>query len=450
MKQRPLTAMEVAEGLNNWHPWKARTEDKTLYYYDEKLGYYKEAGAYLDEQIVEYLKNDRETTITRTFAAEVYFNLVITNYVKEEHAVPNELICVKNGVLNILTGELTPHTDKYFFLQRVEANWNPKADCPKIKKFLSEIVEEKHATTLLEFAAYCLWKEYPIQKALIAVGEGKNGKSVWTTLLAKFLGEENCVSLSLQRICEDKFARSRLYGKLAVFDADLPNTPIKNAVIFKQATGGDLIDGEMKFKNGFNFRNYAKFFFGTNAVPRTYDKTYAYFRRWVMVKFSRKFEGKDANPNLGKELMAPEEIEGLLRESVDRLKPLLERGDFTYAQTPDELEDEYMRASDPVTAFVAYECDLDGELVVLKTDLYAAYTRFCREKNYAQVMNLVGFSMALNKVIDVRDTDKNVNGKRLKAWRGLALKNKPVEEVEVKEEKTTKLLDNYDTMGDTL
>ena len=46
----------------------------------------------------------------------------------------------------------------------------------------------------------------------------------------------------------------------------------------------------------FVFRNDAKLIFSANALPGTSDRSYAFYRRWVIVPFEQTFNGEGGNP----------------------------------------------------------------------------------------------------------------------------------------------------------
>ena len=146
---------------------------------------------------------------------------------------------------------------------------------------------------LQEIIGYCLYKGYPIQKAIMLVGSGSNGKSVFIQLLQHFLGVYHCASNSLQKLAVNRFSLSSLHGKLANLFADLSSSSLSDTSIFKMLTGGDLIQAEKKFKDEFSFTNYAKLIFSANAIPKSPDDSDAFFRRWIIIVFPFKFTGKN-------------------------------------------------------------------------------------------------------------------------------------------------------------
>ncbi|MCC6014672.1 MAG: hypothetical protein LM564_03090, partial [Desulfurococcaceae archaeon] len=84
---------------------------------------------------------------------------------------------------------------------------------------------------LYEIIGYTLLAgEYPLNKAVMLVGEGRNGKSTYLELVKRLLGSGNVVSVKLQDLTNDRtrFSIYSLYGKLANIFADLPSEALRN------------------------------------------------------------------------------------------------------------------------------------------------------------------------------------------------------------------------------
>ena len=106
--------------------------------------------------------------------------------------------------------------------------YDPNAECPLIQKFLEEITGSKEdAEILIEVIGYCLYRSYPIQKALMLVGDGANGKTTFLRLLTRFLGHQNVSNRSLHELETNRFAKASLFGKLANIYDDLPDKTLR-------------------------------------------------------------------------------------------------------------------------------------------------------------------------------------------------------------------------------
>lgn len=414
-----LTPADAANILLEELTWTARRDDDAIFLYHPTKGIFTQGESYSRELTAQLA--DRWAT------PRMYSDAIGVLASKAYDAVPEpplNLLAVENGVLNLETRQLSEFSSEYLFLQRLPVKFVPGLTCPNIEKFLSDVVSPEHKTTLIEFAGFCLWRSYRIEKAIIAPGTGANGKSIYSALLSTFLGKENTTDLTLQTLCENRFASANLHGKLANFAPDLPSDALRDVGIFKGLTGGDAIAGEHKFKRPFQFTNYAKFFFGCNQIPRTNDRSDGYMRRFIIVPFPNQFlpgsPGTKNREQLLAELTTPKELSGFLNLALDGLASILKNGRFTHEQTIAEIRETYLKASEPVTAFVYDACELDPAAEITKAGLYAAYAEFCRSRNYA-IENEIKFGRSLKQVADVQDCQLGTKP-RVTAWRGIRLK----------------------------
>jgi phage/plasmid-associated DNA primase len=199
--------------------------------------------------------------------------------------------------------------------------------CPKIMKFLHDIVESDDVEVILDFMAYCLWRDYTFANWLLFNGSGHNGKSVLLNLIERFLGKENISAESLERLLNERFSPALLFQKLANIDADVSgDILIKSTGKIKKLTGNDEYPGEFKYKTPFKFRNFAKLIFSCNEIPKTDDMTDAFFRRLIIINFVQQFLAELDDPHILDKICTEEEFSGLLRELLGRLPRIIDRG----------------------------------------------------------------------------------------------------------------------------
>jgi putative DNA primase/helicase len=424
------------------------SDSEEVYWFDEKEGLWRANGEVIIKEI--------GTSLLEAKTKQAYLNETI-GYIKSKTYTDRKvfdspqlnLISLQNGVLDLNTVQLIPYSPEHYFTSKLNVKYDSQADCPKIRKFLSEIVAADDVDLLVEFAGYCLYRKYPIQKAFMLVGDGANGKSTFLALLHAFLTAENISSVSLQDLERNRFASANLYRKLANIYADLPSIALRNPGLFKMLTGGDTIPGEKKFKNQFFFVNFAKLIFSANRVPFVVDESSAFFRRWIIVNFPFKFEGDKANHMILKELTTEEELSGFLNLALKGLQKVLQK-DFSYTKSTEETREAYIRASDPIGAFVL-DCIIQSPTdYVTKDELYDAYSSYCRNRKLL-VMDKAVFSKNLRRYVQVEDYRPTIEGRRVQSWNGIKLVN-PVEDVKgdsylnsVEDTEETKIKSNLDT-----
>lgn len=304
------------------------------------------------------------------------------------------LINLKNGVYNLDTKQLEPHSPDLFFTVQIPVEYNPEAKCDNIALFLCETLRKEDITLVLQAAGYLLISDYSIQKALMFAGSGGNGKGTLSRVLIAFLGRENVSNESLQTLNMDRFSSANLFGKLANIFSDLPDSAIYDDYMFKSLTGGDRIPAERKFQNRFYFDNKARLIFSANTLPRHPKAGYAWNRRWAIIDFPRTFEGRLDDKELDAKLQTAEELSGLLNLALWSLQWLLETKELYYSKTPDEVGEEYLLKSDSLAAFLKeYTVPTDDD--ILKTTLYNVYLEWTRIIKIKSVLpaNILGKSM---------------------------------------------------------
>lgn len=348
----------------------------------------------------------------------ISFNTYVNQ--KDINNDPN-LLNLTNGLFNVTDGELIAHSPDIFMTQQLPVVYDPDATCPAIMDFLHQIVDEQDIPVLQEIVGYCLWKAYPLHKAVMLIGEGANGKSTFLNLIKSFLGKANVCSISLQDIDRNRFAGAALFGKLANIYNDVSDVALFQTGRFKMLTGGDAVTAEQKFREGFIFENYAKLLFSANKLPETRDDTDAFHRRWIFINFPAKFDGVNNNPNILKGLVIPSEMSGLFNWAIAGLNRLLEKGEFGNSKSTEAARDQYERLSSPIHAFVKDMVTINSQAEMPKDAIYGAFVQYCQE-NGLPAMDKAVFARRLPSVVpNVTATRLRIGKERVNCWVGLSL-----------------------------
>ena len=384
---------------------------ETFVYLD---GYYQPIGEVL---IKKECKNRLQDEYRKNRFGEVLDFIKASTFTKRREELPN-LIPLRNGVLDINTMELKQYSPELMFFNKTPVDYNPAADCPRIRQFHKEIVNGEEEVTLLEeVVGFSLYREYFIAKSLMVVGGGANGKSTWLSLVKRFLGHDNVSGRSLQDLEENRFSKADLHAKLANIYADLPDRALYRTGMFKMLTGRDLIAAEKKFQNSFHFENYAKLIWSANKVPEALDDTDAFFRRWIIITFPNVFNGENCDPHILEKLTTDEEFSGLLNVAIGRLKAMVKRGSFSYSKTTEALREEYTRKSSPIASFVMDCLETDSDAFIVKKELYNVFAEYCRQ-NSIPCVTLDTFYKNLPQHMVIADFRPQVEGRRYHSFKG--------------------------------
>ncbi len=374
-KEQEQDSKSIEQELTEIYHFKTVKDTEEIYYYNSEKGIFIKNGEQIIKQ--EYVKYFPDCKIKEV--DQVLYHIKWSNLVdRNQFDSKIEWIAANDCMINLKTGETQPHSPEFMTTVKIPHNYfinipplpTPEnyfpqlpslslsaSPCPKIMKFLYEVMSSDDVEKFLDFVAYCLWREYKHHKWLLFNGSGRNGKGVTTNLVTALLGKENVSSESLQRLLRRDFSPAQLYGKLANIDADLSKDMLGNTGLLKKITGGDRITVEKKFKNPFDANVVAKLIFSANEIPLTSDETDAFFARLIIINFPKQFLGDAANPSLIDKLTIKQEISGFFNLIVSRVPKVLKDGITGSNQSLEDNYTKYIESSDPIRAF--YETAID-------------------------------------------------------------------------------------------
>lgn len=395
-----------------------------MYIYDK--GVYRHGGEAAIRRIVEanFHRAGVGERTSNHFVNEVLGHVQRRTYVEADifDADP-KILNLENGLLNVETGELQPHSPDDPSLSKLPVTYDPTAKCPHWERFQTQI---HHAEDIMAVQEYCgsfLVKHYKTQKAWMKVGEGENGKDTENRVLIAILGPENVSNHSLQALEENRFAVASLFGKLANICSDLSDRALKATGTFKNITGEGRITTEKKFQDAFDFVNHAKLVFNANKIPQSPDDTDAFFRRWFITVYPNIFRGEKRDPNLVAKLTTPGEKSGILNWMLIGLKRLREQNwHLSNSKSVEEIREDYVRKSDPVKAFVMDCCIADLEGSISKQRLFQAFVRYCTLKKLPPVLSDTFFKRLPMAGVPINTAKRGPKGKQVPSFTGLWLR----------------------------
>ena len=298
--------------------------------------------------------------------------------------------------------------------------------CPKTLEVFKLWVDEKW-TTLFEIIGYTLYPEIKFRKAFMLVGEGKNGKSTFINLVQELLGEyaEHISPLELFDP-RNRFIVSNLYHKLANAVTESKDYTIEDMDRFKRLTGGDWFTADVKFKDPIKFKNIAKLIVASNNMPHlrdTNDK--AFWHRWIIVEFPHQFPDDDT---WFRRTFTDEEKNGIITVALLAFIRVVQQRHFDFEQSEKEVMSIWLSKIDKVYSFIKTYVEkgilmLDpknGDLWVARSDLYNMYKDYCIDMRESGV-GRKAFTRKLREYFGVTTVLKNIDGKRVRAFVGIAV-----------------------------
>ncbi len=384
--------------------------------YQYSGGVYKEIGK---DYVHKIIKEKLSTEFSLNKVAHIYEAVKLDTLLdRDKELNASGLLNVKNGMLNLDTLELLPHSPEYRSTIQLDVNYDPNATAPKWFQTLKEIFydDPRKMDILQEYFGLCLTKDMRQEKAFFMVGEGANGKSTVLYILQRILGKENYSCIPLESLNNPNYV-ANLYQKLANISIE---TNAKSSVydsIFKAIISGDQITADLKFMNAFKFAPVCKLIFALNHLPRVDDKSNAFYRRLLILRFCKEFGETEQNKNLKKELES--EVDGIFIWMLHGLKRLNQRGYFEQSEEMKTEVAEYQKDNNSILSFVDEKCDLDKNTWALKDALFLKYQEWSKESGLMP-LGKIKFGKELQKLFKNITDDRTGQSRK---WNGISLKS---------------------------
>jgi P4 family phage/plasmid primase-like protien len=377
-----------------------------LYIYEN--GRYVDGDRVFREKATNVLRSEFQTN--RLNETLNYLKNTVPEVLPDEAASTGNYLNVKNGLLNLETFELIPHTPELHTIIQLPVEYHPDAKCPAIDEFLNMVAKDS-VPVIEEMLGYCLIPSMKYEASFLFYGEGGNGKGTLIALMGALFGTENTSNIALQALTENRFLAAELFGKMVNLHADIPNRVIEDTSLFKMLTSGDRIQAEKKHKPPFSFCNRAKLIFSTNELSSSRDNSEGFHRRWVVIPFNNKFNDR----KLRQRIFQKDELEGLLVKAILGLKRLRAQDGFSDIESVRNMGKEYREKSDNVYKFLDECCIPDSESMVRKQELYDAYRRKCGDWGCYPV-NQANFN---SKIKAIYPNIKEYRKTSPRRWKGL-------------------------------
>jgi P4 family phage/plasmid primase-like protien len=338
-------------------------------------------------------------------------------------------LALTNGLLDLDSGQLHPHTPDWFSTVCLPYRHDPEAKCDRWLDMLRQNLENdaERIALLQEFFGYCLILSTDAQACLILVGEGGNGKSVVLAGLHGLLGDDNTSTLPLEDFGK-RFAMAQTLGKLANISAEIGELDRTAEGTLKAFVSGDRMSFERKCKDPFTARPTARLVLSTNNIPRFADRSEGVWRRLKLVPFNRRVPETERVPGMDK----PEwwlkigEVPGILNWALEGLRRLrANQMQFTESAACRTALEVHRLESDPCRAFLLeyYVADKDAKPIAVD-EVYRHYQRWCEEGGHRAPLTKTKFGREVRRVFNLDDSRTQRFGQLgvQRVWTGLAPK----------------------------
>lgn len=311
----------------------------------------------------------------------------------EKFDTDGHLINLKNGVLDLQTGNLYPHSPEYLHTLQAGAELNPKAQCPKFDKFLhtvfrgnSDVIE-----SFWQFAGLCLSGRTDLLQGFVyAYGHGANGKSTLFKVLALVLGDY-CATLKVSAILQkndggtgENYELAKIKGRRLLLFSEVPARAKLNEGLLKDLTGGDKISVRPIYQESFEFVPVSKIVVIGNHKLRIEGTDEGIWRRVKFFEFSHAFERSEQRPQA--EVMGEFETElsGILNRALGGFMAAQKAGRWYEAAAVTEATNDYRKESDAFGEWFSDCVEITDDLAdkISVGSLFKHYSEWCNEAGH--------------------------------------------------------------------
>jgi putative DNA primase/helicase len=331
------------------------------------------------------------------------------------------LLNVKNGVLDLRSGELSPHRPTDLITRVADVRFDRKAKAENFKRFLSRVLPDEETRLFLQrFIGYSLTGDVGERVFVVCYGGGRNGKSVLLRIIQAMLGKYSTTcapGLLMARKDEAHPADvADLFGARLAVASEVKKGRTFDEEKVKRITGNDMLKARRMRENFWEFLPTHKIILATNHKPRVADATDSFWDRIALIPFDVRIDDGEVDRSLAERLIK-EELSGILTWAMEGCLAWQKEG----LRIPKAIVDatrEYRAAEDVVGGFVGERCLFSTIEFESIATLMAAAQKWCAtNERFPFSKKDLGEWLKQHKCIEGRDKACKVRG-----WKGIRLR----------------------------
>ena len=324
---------------------------------------------------------------------------------------PREIICCKNGLLDVAKRELLPPTPAFYSFNNTGIVYDPEAEEPvEWLKFLDSSLDKESQLLLQQWYGYCLVQDTRLQKMLMVVGKPGSGKGTAMNILRRLVGESACCAMTFEKF-DNNFGLQNALGKsLMIFPDARQNArfDIKGSAVgtILSITGEDEVYIDRKNVAPVTKRLNTRLVVVSNDVMQLTDRSKALSRRMLWVKFPG--HKGETDPNLKSKLLA--ELSGILNWAIEGWAMVRASGGFVQPESALMLRRAFEEQSSDIASFIEDMCVVGDDRVVEKVELVHHWNAWRLSKGYKRMGEAVFGKLLAGEVMSLHSKRRRVTG----------------------------------------
>lgn len=281
-----------------------------------------------------------------------------------------DYINFKNGLLNLNTMQIEPHTPDKMFTVQIPVDYKPLDECvygSVFETYMDFLIDGDNImkNVLLECMGLAISNTpgYVTKKCILMIGAKDCGKTQIKKLLTELIGIKYTSSMDLDKMNDSRFGTSELYNKRLVGSNDMQYTSVADMGIFKQLTGGDAVSIEFKGRGAFSYVFKGLIWFLANDYPMfSGKKGKEIYERFLIIPCKNVVPKEKQDPKLVEKML--KEKEYIVSLCVNHLLELRKRKyKFIESKAMKDGLANYELMNNSLLQFVSEYCDIDDDLL---------------------------------------------------------------------------------------
>lgn len=336
------------------------------------------------------------------------------------------IISFRNGNLTVEGRALAEPTAELYNHTALPFDWQPGVGAPEEWfRFLDSLWPggraSEEAQLLQEMMGYVISGETRLQKILMVVGPKRSGKGTIGRILTQLVGQRAVAGPTLESL-KDTFGRECLIGKSLALISDARITGQDAPKVVEEllsVSGEDTRSIQRKYLPPWDAKLGVRFLVLTNELPRIEDASGALASRFVVLRMTESFFGREDLALQGRVERELPEVLAWCLEGWDRLRA---RGHFVQPRASLELVREFEDLGSPIGTFVKERCVVGAGCEAERGALWREWLDWCEEQGRNYTGTLATFGRDLRAYVPGLGEHRRGQGaSRTRTWSGVGL-----------------------------
>lgn len=295
---------------------------------------------------------------------------------------------VRNGVLDLKTGELLPAVPEMYGSRLAGVEYDRIAQCPMWQDFVQSVMYDdfEMVSFLQRMCGYALTGLVDEEKLFFFYGTGANGKSVFANVLLAVFGEYG-VTVRAALLARDHRSgggdaereKARLPGARIALMNETGQADVWDDQRTKEMVSRENISARQLYAESFEFRPSHKLFIRGNHQPGAMDISDGFWRRIVLIGFTRQFSEAERVPDLDRQIIE-RELPGVLAWMVDGCRDW-QKHKLQIPARVTAAVNAYRKDTDLLGEWITSECVRSSEVEGVSSELFTSYVDFLKAAN---------------------------------------------------------------------